>query len=178
MRYRYKHAWFPALATASGVGLFVLVISTSVERHNLLENIQAAERTLLDLEQRLAAMFNGEAELRFNEALLWRSYERADAEIALQDKVIETARSHSLSLESFRTETLQAGRRHDRIGVVIEGSSELAQLYAFLAELGADPPNTAVSAATIRRTSLGDQEANDVVVSFRLQIWGFWEALL
>lgn len=91
---------------------------------------------------------------------------RAEAAVALQERLVDLAGAHGVVLTSFVEGAVPEGLSHPAVAVVIEGEGAYDDVVRLLAALEGQAPPVALSQMMLRPVTGGG-------VSLRLLAWGF-----
>jgi hypothetical protein len=124
------------------------------------------------LEQRIAE-FNGAGDgAALPDTLLLPGTDAADAALGLQQRLVDLAAAHGLTLSSFGDAPAPADLSHPAVSVRIEGEGRMADVTAFLDALERQSPRIGISQLLLRAPSVGDGNPDGRVVVL-LAAWGF-----
>ena len=173
--------WLRPLTSVLFVGAFLAVLYwiaylPSQTRQSALRNeVSSLKADIVTLQARVAGLAGSGSELVFPKELMWTSESKADAELALQDAIVDLAGQFGITLITFGASGLTRDTAHDMIAIEIEAEGSLGQTYAFLAALEDFDPKTAVGILRMRPAQgYGIRSIEDVPIYSQITFWAFW----
>ena len=156
----------------TGFPLFLLRIQTE----QLLTETSNTADEIRRLQSRISEWERGELETQFPGDMLWHYNNVSDAELALQDAVVEIAQRQGLNLVRFGSVPLMIEAHTDYIAIEIEGAGSLEAAYRVLESAEkALPPISVHSVRMQPGTGFGldDLHRDEVSVFVQMTIWAF-----
>jgi len=168
------------LPTASMLAILVGIywftyLPTKGHQDALKDQIIALKMDVAGLRSRVASLANLGPEQEFPRELVWAFESKTDAELALQDSVVDLAGLYEITLITFGGSSLSRDTAQDTIAFEFEAEGPLGQIYVFLSELEKLNPKTAIGQLTMRPAqSYGNEGIEDVLIYTHITLWGFW----
>ena len=156
---------------------FVLWMPEQARQAAQAEQIAELQDSNADLRIRIQALATNDVNIEFPDDLVWQAPAKPDAELGLQDQVLKSAESASLTLSAFGTSPMSRETHHETVAVDVEGTGALDDFYAFLSQLEHLSPRVAVSAIRVRPTAILETETDRSAVYFRMTVWAYWREL-
>lgn len=165
-----------AFAAAIGTGLFyALLAPVNRQQEQLRSKANAASRDIEALEARIRTLNASKSGIKFPPQLLWRATTGNEAALALQDSLLQLARTHQLSILTFGTASVSKKTGQKTTAVTLEGESTLERFYQFLNAVENLEPRVAPALLRIRPRALNRSELEGTGIYFQTTIWAFWE---
>lgn len=169
------------IAFALVAGLFYAGLSfvykpIQLHQDELHIEITELEQNIISLNQRLTALDANKIDIAFPEPLLWRAATKADVELALQNRMVNLAEQHQLTLINFGSSTLSREVSQQQIALELEGEAPLGEFYSFLTKLEQLDQKVAIAALRLRPIQHKEEAPTDVNVYIQMTLWAFWES--
>ena len=156
--------------------LYWIAYLPSQDRRDVQRNeASSLEADIAALQARVAGLAGSGPEQAFPKELIWVSESKADAELALQDAVVDLAGQFGITLITFGASGLMRDTAQDMMAFEIEAEGSLGQIQAFLAALEDLNPKTAIGMLRMRPAQGYDIDPiEDVLIYSQITFWAFW----
>jgi hypothetical protein len=138
------------------------------------QQIASLEQDTAALESRIVRLSRSGSAIAFPETMIWSGAEKADAELALQDAIINLSDQSGITLITFGASGLSRDTAQSQISFELEAEGELAQIYNFLATLEQIEPKVAVGTLRMRPSLSYGDPVDDVQVYTQITLWAIW----
>lgn len=157
-------------------GLYWIAYLPSQTRQDALrDEVSSLEADIVTLQARVAMFAGSGPEQVFPKKLMWASESKADAELALQDAIVDLAGQFGITLITFGASGLARDTAQDTIAFEIEAEGPLGQTHAFLAVLEELNPKTAIGMLRMRPAQgYSIEPIEDVLIYSQITFWAFW----
>lgn len=156
-------------------GYTLVILPSQYQIDELQHKRQSLTRDISGLKARLDVLTDQGQEAEIPEGFAWQSEVDVDAELALQDAIVDLAGQFGLIFVTFGPTELSKDTSQDVIALELEIEGQLSKVYAFLAAVEAHSPKVAVNKLRIRPSqSYGDELVEDVNVYLQTSLWSFW----
>ena len=139
-----------------------------------LSQINSLENEITALKSRVVSLTGTGAEPVFPKPLIWPAETKADAELALQDAVVNLVEQSGITLITFGASGLTRDTARKTVSFEFEAEGQLAQTYHFLAEIEKIEPKVAVGVLRMRPSQSYGDPVDDVLIYTQITLWAFW----
>ncbi|KIC34974.1 hypothetical protein [Leisingera sp. ANG-M7] len=161
-------------AAATIAVFYALFLPVNQFQAELATKIASVSKDVEDLETRVRSLKASEDGVAFPPELLWHAASRSEASLALQDSLLQLAKSHQLSILTFGATELSKKTEQSTAAVTLEGESTLENFYQFLNAVENLTPRAAPALVRLRPRSIATSENEGTGVYFQTTIWAFW----
>ncbi|WP_282092616.1 hypothetical protein [Epibacterium ulvae] len=146
------------------------------QKVSLAKEINILEKSVANLKLRTGQMTNSGFEHAFPAELFLLSGSQIEAELALQNVVLDLAEQYEITLVAFGTTSFTRDTTQKTIAFELESESPLGELLAFLAAVETLTPKTAIATLRMRPTQSYDTEyLDDILIYSQITFWSFWD---
>lgn len=140
------------------------------------ESVVELKTSIADLQRQISELSVESHEISFPSELMWKGASLSDAELKVQNAVVELSQRYDLTLVHFGSRAIDKNTSKDTVGFEFEANSSMDALYDFLVSLEAHEPRLAIGSLNIRpNTRYDDPSSSSVEVFSQIVLWSFWE---
>ena len=173
--------WFRSLRSILFVGLALVglywstYLPSEARKGALNHEISSREADIAALQARVNGLAGSGSEIVFPEELIWALKNKADAELAFQDAIVDLASQFGITLITFGTSGLTRDTAQAMMAFEVEAEGPIGQVHAFLAALEHLNPKAAIGMLRLRPAQgYGIETNEDVLIFSQITIWAFW----
>ena len=144
------------------------------KNRNLENQIRTLRSEISDLGNRISTLTVSSRDLAFPDDLIWSEKSEADAELYLQDAVIDLAVQSGLTPVTFGSSSHQRDSTQKIVSFELEVEGMLTNAYSFLASLENHDPRVAVGTLRIRPRSDYAPETGETLIYLQAAFWAYW----
>ena len=157
-----------------GYSIYALFYLPALERKaEYQRQVISLVHDIATLKSRVVSLGDSGAENTFPEELIWNEPTKTDAELALQDSIVNVAGQNGITLIIFGASGLTRESTQNVVTFEFESESKLVQLYAFLADLEKIEPKVAVGMLRIRQSQGYSDQGDGISVYVQITLWAF-----
>lgn len=128
------------------------------------------------LNARIAGLGGARSDQHFPKELIWFAKTKTDAELMLQDVIVDLVGQLDMTLMTFGPSVLTRETEQPTIAFELETETTLGKVHLFLAQLEQLDPKVAVGMLRIRPAqSYSTDVYDDVRVYAQFTVWAFWD---
>ena len=163
------------LLASIAYGLYAMLYVPAQQRNKGPQHqIVSLRQEITALKLRVASLGSTESGVTFPKELIWKAPSKTDAELALQDRIVNMAGQHNIKLTTFGASGLTRDTTQNVAAFEFEAESRLADVYAFLADLEGLKPAVAVGMLRMRPSQSYGDLVDGVQVYVQITLWVYW----